>query len=99
MASIKLTGFENVKPQANNNNASPRVVAEDTFKYKDIKLDLEISTDLSNSPDGTSVNNNDLADLRDQHDIRQALRNIFRTMPGQKILNPYFGLNLAHYCF
>jgi len=99
MASIKLRGFENAKPQANRNNVAPRVVAEDTFKYKDIELDLKITTDLSNSPDGTSINSNDLADLRDAHDIKQALQNIFSTMPGQKILNPYFGLNLAHYCF
>ena len=99
MASIKLSGFERRRPQVNSNVTEPRVVDEDTFRYKDIKLDLEFSTDLSNSPDGTSVNTSDLGDLRDENDLKQSVKNIFRTMPGQKLLNPYFGLNMAHYCF
>lgn len=99
MASIKLTGFEKTTPQATVNNPTPNVVSEDEYRYKDITLDLKFGTDLTNSPDGTSINTNDLDDLKDEHDIKQALTNIFRTMPGQKLLNPYFGLNMAHYCF
>ena len=99
MASIRLKGFTKITPQSNINDLTPRIVAEDEFVYKDIKFDLAFKTDMSNAADGTAVNTSDLQDLRDEHDVTQALKNIFRTIPGQKILSPYFGLNLAHYCF
>ena len=99
MASIKLDGLQRVTPHAVINDLSPRVSFEDEFDYKDIKFDLEFGEDRSNAPDGTSINTIDLKDLRDAADIKQALYNLFSTMPGQKLLNPYFGLNLAHYCF
>ena len=99
MASIKLTGFVKLSPQITVNDPSPRILPEDEFVYKDIKLDLQFEGDLTNSPDGTTINTNDLVDLRDDNDIRQAVKNLFSTMPGQKVLNPYFGLNLSHYCF
>ena len=99
MASIKLDGFEKRRSQVTVNDPNPRILPEDEFTYKDIKYDLSFKTDLSNASDGTSVNTSDLEDLRDEHDIKQALNNIFNTMPGQKVLNPYFGLDLRHYCF
>tara|TARA_R110000751_G_scaffold66754_1_gene136255 strand:+ start:14 stop:535 length:522 start_codon:yes stop_codon:yes gene_type:complete len=99
MGSIRLDGLQRVTPHAVINDPSPRVSFEDEFEYKDIKLDLSIGQDRSNAPDGTSVNTIDLKDLRDAEDFKQALFNMFTTMPGQKILNPYFGLNLSHYCF
>jgi len=99
MASIKLQGFEQIKPHVTVQDPTPRVPYEGEFRYRDIKLDFEWETDTSNLPDGTSINTQDLRDLRDVEDIKQALRNIFNTAPGQKLLNPFFGLNLMHYCF
>ena len=99
MASIKLDNFRRQDPHAVIYDIEPRTVAEEAYLYKDIKLDLEFESDLTNSPDGTSVNSNDLAVLKDEQDVVNALRNIFSTLPGQKVLNPFFGLNLSHYCF
>ena len=31
--------------------------------------------------------------------IIQSLYNLLTTIPGQKLLNPAYGLNLSHYCF
>ena len=100
MASIKLQGFEQVKPQKMVQNPNPKPsIDKDDFVYRDIRFDLQFDQDSTNLPDGTSVNTQDLADLKDVEDIKQALNNIFNTSPGQKLLNPYFGLNLTHYCF
>jgi len=99
MPSINLQGLKAIKPQATREDLDPRVVPESQFKYKDIKLDLEFSSVNNNLADNTAINTKDLLDLRDIHDIKQSIYNMFNTMPGQKLLNPYFGLNLAHYCF
>ena len=99
MASIKLDGLQRTTPHVVADDLTPHVSFEDDFDFKDIKLDIEFTDDRSNAPDGTSINNSDLKDLRDAEDLKQALYNLFSTMPGQKLLNPYFGLNLSHYCF
>ena len=99
MPAITLHGLEAAKPQATRHDLNPAVTPEDRFKYKDIKLDLEFSAVNNNLADSTSINTKDLLDLTDLHDIKQSLNNLFNTMPGQKLLNPKFGLNLAHFCF
>tara|TARA_R110002020_G_scaffold30367_9_gene95787 strand:- start:1571 stop:2092 length:522 start_codon:yes stop_codon:yes gene_type:complete len=99
MASIKLRGLEKIKPHITVDDPTPRVSSDDEFTFKDIKLDLEFEQDSTNLPDGTTINTKDLKDLRDINDIKQALINILNTSPGQKLLNPFFGLNLSHYCF
>ena len=99
MASIKLDTFKMQSPQSVAYDKEPRTVDEERYVYKDIRLDLRFETDLTNSPDGTSINSGDLATLKDERELVNALKNVFSTLPGQKLLNPFFGLNLSHYCF
>ena len=68
------------------------------YKYADLNLDISsqsISLNYLNS-------SNNLNDLKAQYDlgaIQDSIRNIFITFPGQKLLNPPFGLNLLQFLF
>jgi phage baseplate assembly protein W len=66
--------------------------------YIDLELDLKI-----NYSRNSSLNNiNEQKDIRADYDInaiKNSIFNIFTTIPGQKILNPIFGLNLYFYLF
>ncbi len=66
--------------------------------YIDLELDLVINYTKSN----TFNNVQEQADIRADYDlnaIKNSIYNIFTTMPGQKILNPTFGLNLLYFIF
>jgi len=67
-------------------------------KYTDLKLDLK--KDYVYDP---KLNNeNVIKDLQVSYDlqaIKNSLFNLFTTMPGQKILNPVYGLNLYQFLF
>ena len=99
MSSINLTEFGTSSPQVTKDNLRPRVLSEDVYKYKDIKFDLVYEIANSNLPDSTPESTRDLTDLRNIEDVKNALLNLLTTIPGQKLLNPHYGLNLAHYCF
>jgi len=66
--------------------------------YKDMQLDLE-----QNYTQGLELyKTREIKDLRPDYDldaIKNSLFNLFTTMPGQKILNPEYGLNLMQYIF
>ena len=66
--------------------------------YIDLELDLKIDYTRN-----SSLNNiNEQKDMRADYDInaiKNSIFNIFTTIPGQKILNPIFGLNLYFYLF
>ena len=85
-SSVKLNDFaadENLKP----------------YVFKDITLDVQESRNLSDfglfSPDNTT----DIEQSIDYEAINNSITNIFNTTPGQKILNPEFGLALRQYLF
>ena len=65
-----------------------------------IDLELDVKIDYSRN---SSLNNiNEQKDIRADYDInaiKNSIFNIFTTIPGQKILNPIFGLNLYFYLF
>lgn len=66
--------------------------------YKDLLLDLK--TDYTQNTQ--LLKKREIKDLQISEDIgaiKNSLFNLFTTMPGQKILNPIFGLNLAQYLF
>lgn len=68
------------------------------FTYSDLKLDLELQYTDNNE----LLKQSEIKDLLLSYDydaIRNSLYNIFTTIPGQKILNPLFGLNLMKYVF
>lgn len=86
MASIKISGLP-----------EPRVQNK-TFTYYDLRLDLQkkylIKDNLRQIPEI-----NDLMLDYDLNAIKNSIRNIFNTVPGEKILNPTFGLNLKQFLF
>lgn len=95
MASIKLNSLTQ-KPTKSNAG----------YTYNDIHLDF-VPVYYS-PPYGSFTQNNELLhpqeiiDIVADYDlgaISNSIRNIFLTIPGQKILNPLFGLNLVQYVF
>lgn len=86
MASIKIQSV-----------AQP-VVAVSTYTYEDLKLDLQFDYTINNE----LLRRKEIKDLKVDYDyacIRNSIYNMFTTIPGQKILNPVFGLNLMQYIF
>jgi phage baseplate assembly protein W len=65
----------------------------------DIKLDLTLGEIQSNIPVDQPIFEYDAQPLVDEMAVRQSVKNIFNTMPGQKLLNPYLGLDLKRFLF
>jgi phage baseplate assembly protein W len=68
------------------------------YLYKDVSFDLN----LQNTLGGELFRSNDNTDLRSLYDsnaILTSLKNILTTSPGEKLLNPQFGLDLRDYLF
>jgi phage baseplate assembly protein W len=66
--------------------------------YKDLKLDLK----LNYTQNTQLLKRREIKDIQISEDvdaIKNSLFNLFTTMPGQKILNPIYGLNLTQYLF
>jgi len=70
----------------------------DGFTYKDLHLDLKYSYTRNNQ----LLKQPEIKDIVPDYDysaIKNSIYNIFTTLPGQKVLNPAFGLNLMQYIF
>tara|TARA_R110000765_G_scaffold176499_5_gene281675 strand:- start:2703 stop:3188 length:486 start_codon:yes stop_codon:yes gene_type:complete len=70
------------------------------YVYADLHLDFKLQSSLSNSY--LSDPGTQLKDVNIDYDVRAietSIRNIFNTKPGEKILNPAFGLDLNQYLF
>lgn len=68
------------------------------FTYTDLKLDLELDFTQNNE----FLKRKEIKDLKIDYDyaaIKNSIFNLFTTVPGQKLLNPSFGLNLPRYLF
>lgn len=68
------------------------------YKYADLQLDINSNNVRTDYLNATNTNN----DLQAEYDlgaIKDSIRNIFITFPGQKLLNPTFGLNLMQFLF
>lgn len=74
----------------------PNVVTEPT--YIDVMLDFSIgytrSKELLKEPEVT-----DIQSITDYGAVSRSLKNLFSTLPGQKILNPAYGLDFRRYLF
>jgi phage baseplate assembly protein W len=70
----------------------------DGYLYKDIDLDLTLGY-TSNKELFASKEKADLKPLYDVNAVLNSLKNIFMTSPGEKLLNPLFGLDLRDYLF
>lgn len=71
---------------------------QDSVRYKDLFLDLE---EMSNSSKNFFSNDTkiDIKSSDDESAIVNSIRNIFSTTPGERILEPGFGLNLKQWLF
>ena len=70
------------------------------YVYADLHMDFKLQSSLSNSY--LSDPGTQLKDVNIDYDVRAietSIRNIFNTKPGEKILNPAFGLDLNQYLF
>lgn len=71
---------------------------ERSYTYKDLEVDLMIDYTKTN-PLNNYKEQKDIVVDYDVSAIKNSIFNIFTTIPGQKILNPTFGLNLLYYLF
>lgn len=70
----------------------------DGYLYKDIGFDL-IPQFTDNPQLHKTSEKNDLKPIYDSGSIINAIKNILTTSPGEKLLNPKFGLDLRGYLF
>ena len=68
------------------------------YLYKDISFDLEPDTYL-NAQLNRKESLKDVQALYDLEAIKNSIANAFLTAPGQKILNPRFGIDLRRFLF
>lgn len=69
------------------------------FVYADLHLDFSLKSNISNKYVKDSGQKRDLRLDYDRQAIRNSIENIFNTKPGEKILNPAFGLDLRQFLF
>lgn len=86
MATIKLTSLN--KQQISNK-----------YLHRDIALDIRNNNILPERGLYRESTTNDVQASNDEAAIKNSLSNLFNTMPGQKLLNPEYGLNLAQFLF
>ena len=99
MGSINVNIANKPNPRSTTNDPRPRPKPEESYVYRDVKLDIEIGDTLGNFPANIPSNKTDIKDIRDIAAIKQSINNIFNTTPGQKLLNPSLGLNLSKFLF
>lgn len=84
---------------ANVNIAFPKVEkVNENFTFSDLHLDLHTKQLVTNE----SAKNTQQQDIVADYDlgaIRNSIVNIFLTSPGDKLLNPEFGIDLRDYVF
>jgi phage baseplate assembly protein W len=69
------------------------------IQYRDLYLDLAENTKPSNNASYGKLTQTDIHASVDEGCIMNSLTNLFNTVPGQKILNPEFGINLMQWLF
>lgn len=97
MATIDLNNLIRPKQSKYSKNSASKVIELTSSVYTDLHLDL---TPMVNVGVGlNSVNANDILIDNDEQAIKNSIRNIFTTKPGQKLLTPDFGCSLERYLF
>lgn len=77
--------------------AEPKTPKNQTFV--DIRFDLTEDSQPSNDALYSKSTQTDLQSSIDEGAVMNSIRNIFNTTPGEKILNPEFGVNLTQWLF
>ena len=96
---IRLDRLKRIDPRTTADDRLPPESLGNTYVYKDVQLDIKFVGNNGNIPAKMIVDESDISDLRDGHDIKQSLTNLFNTKPGDRLTNPYFGLNLTTFLF
>ncbi len=81
------------------NASAPNVVTESRVTYTDIYFDLAENSIPDSKTLFSEVTKTDLRTSSDEGAVLNSIRNIFQTTPGEKILNPTFGINLTQWLF
>ena len=71
---------------------------ENSYLYKDLRLDLEMAV-YYNRQLSKGQQLRDVQGLFDLEAVKNSIANAFLTAPGQKILNPEFGVDLRRHVF
>lgn len=69
------------------------------YKYKDIYFGLSENVLPEDSAYYGKTTSTDLQASYDEGAIMNSLTNLFNTVPGQKVLNPAYGVNLTQWLF
>lgn len=88
----------NIKIKSLESSKLERESVKKDYLYKDISFDLEPSFSYNNQLNRRE-NLKDIQSLYDIEAIKTSISNAFLTTPGQKILNPTFGLDMRQYLF
>lgn len=86
---IRITALEQIAKELSN---------QQTYTYKDLFLDFEKSGEFSTQTN-KKIDGNDIKVSYDEIAIRNSLRNLFNTRPGQRFLFPRYGLDLNQFLF
>lgn len=70
-----------------------------SYTYSDLKQDIQFGQLERNFPGGVAKNNKDFEVLYDEEAIKNSILNAFTTVPGQKLLNPLYGMDLRRFLF
>jgi len=71
---------------------------KDDYLYKDLALDLRSDVSYNNQLN-KQENLRDLAAIYDVESVKNSISTAFLTSPGDKILNPTYGVDLRQYIF
>lgn len=74
-------------------------VSDKKITYRDLELDLKETAIPTVDKQYGRVSRTDLKQSLDEAAILNSIKNIFTTSPGQKILNPAFGVDLTRWLF
>jgi phage baseplate assembly protein W len=96
MATVRLDNL--IRPKQINTQQTK--VTEETFDnivYTDLHLDLKMA--VANGTELKSNVSNDIKVSFDEDAIANSIRNCVNTKPGEKVLDPDFGMNLDQFLF
>lgn len=85
---IKIPALERIK----------KTIVDQTYFFKDLHLDFEKDSNF----DFSFNNKTETSDIKVSYDevaIKNSIKNIFNTKPGQRFLFPLFGLDLYQFLF
>ena len=71
----------------------------ETYLYRDLQLDIVNDNVLLDKGLYREPTTTDIDISYDEGAIKNSLTNLFSTMPGQKLLNPDYGLNISQFLF